>query len=133
MNEELYDKYKEEFEKDFTINAFNLEEVTMRLPARKHYWVARLHDLKRTRYRKEAEKRNLENEVIKQLQEKSPVKLDSRGATKQVKNSEQMKALSEELKNMDMIIAWLDDAVKIITFMTNDIKNIIEVRKLEEM
>lgn len=131
MNEDLYDKYKTEFEKDFKIDAFNLEKVALELPARKHFWVARLHDLKRKRYKLDMAKKSLETDVLKKMQEKSPVKLD-KGVVSRVKNNEKMQELSEELKNLDMIIAWLDDAVRIITFMSNDIKNIIEIKKLEE-
>jgi len=131
MNDELYDKYKADFEKDFKVDAFNLEKVALELPSRKHFWVARLHDLKRRRYKLELSKKTLENEVLRQMQDKSPVKLD-KGVTSKIRNNSSMQELSEELKNLDMVIAWLDDAVRIITFMSNDVKNIIEIKKLEE-
>jgi hypothetical protein len=43
---DLIKKYKEEIGNDLVINDFNIKEVQLRLPARKHFWAARLIDAK---------------------------------------------------------------------------------------
>jgi hypothetical protein len=43
---ELLKKYIEEITKDLQLDDFNIKESQMRLPARKHFWVARLIETK---------------------------------------------------------------------------------------
>ena len=43
---ELLKKYIEEITKDLYLDDFNIKESQMRLPAKKHFWVARLMDAK---------------------------------------------------------------------------------------
>ena len=51
---ELLQQYINEIGKDLVLDDFNLKESQLRLPARKHYWVARLIEAKvEQRYNKQ--------------------------------------------------------------------------------
>ena len=40
----LYDRYKKEIAEEVKIDAFNIKDVAMLAPSKKHFWAARLND-----------------------------------------------------------------------------------------
>ena len=43
---ELLAKYIDEINKDLVVTDFNIKDIQLKLPSRKHFWVARLIDAK---------------------------------------------------------------------------------------
>ena len=62
---ELLKKYIEEITKDLYLDDFNIKESQMRLPAKKHFWVARLMESKIKRNSLIRDKKNLKKQVVK--------------------------------------------------------------------
>ena len=61
------DQYITEIEKDLIINEFNIKDVSMKTPARKHYWVGKLIQHKKNLYKLEKEKAEIKKQVVKEL------------------------------------------------------------------
>jgi len=72
---ELLKKYMDEIGQDLVVDDFNLKEVQMRLPARKHFWVARLMDAKVEKNRLLLKKKRLKKELTKKVITESPIKI----------------------------------------------------------
>ena len=77
---ELLQQYIEEIGKDLVLDDFNLKESQLRLPARKHYWVARLIEAKVERNKLISKKKALKKEVVKQVIRDSPIKITQSSA-----------------------------------------------------
>ena len=77
---ELLKKYIEEVGKDLVLDDFNIKEQSMRLPARKHYWVAQLIKSKIERNATFEKKKQLKKNITKEVIATSPVKLSQSAA-----------------------------------------------------
>ena len=60
-------KYIDEVGKDLVLDDFNIKEQSMRLPARKHYWVAQLIKSKISRNATFEKKKQLKKNIMKLL------------------------------------------------------------------
>ena len=60
----IMERYIEEIKQDLIVNDFNIKEVQLRLPARKHFWVARLIDAKIKRNSLLRDKKNKRHEIV---------------------------------------------------------------------
>ena len=68
----------DEVAKDLVLDDFNIKEVTLRLPARKHYWVAQLIKTKISRNQTFVKKRELKKNITREVIATSPVKSQPR-------------------------------------------------------
>ena len=82
-------KYIEDINKDLYLDDFNLKEVQMRLPARKHFWVARLIEAKIMRNTLFAKKKKLKKDLVKKVIEDSPVRINQTAAETAAKKTRQ--------------------------------------------
>jgi hypothetical protein len=64
---ELLKKYISEINEDLKINDLNIKEVQMRLPSRKHFWVARMIDAKINKTKLYKQKKQLIKELVKRI------------------------------------------------------------------
>ena len=96
---ELLRKYINDIGQDLVLDDFNLKEAQMRLPARKHFWVARLMEAKIKR-----------NSLIRDK-----------------------KTININIAEQDAIIEYLEKVEKILGNMHWEIKNIIEINKMEQL
>tara|TARA_R100001377_G_C3093028_1_gene76571 strand:- start:52 stop:447 length:396 start_codon:yes stop_codon:yes gene_type:complete len=130
---EQLQRYIEEIGKDLVLDDFNIKEQSLRLPARKHYWVARLIEAKiernQTFERKKQLKRNITIEVIAN----SPVKLSHSSAEQAAERHESLAALTSRIQELTTIIEYLEKVEKVMSAMGFDIKNVVELIKMEQM
>ena len=104
---ELLRKYINEIGQDLVLDDFNLKEAQMRLPARKHFWVARLMD--------------------------SPVRISQSAAESAAERHESIDSLNKGIAGQDTIIEYLEKVEKIMGNMHWEIKNIIDINKMEQL
>lgn len=127
----LLDRYMEEVKLDLEIHQMNVKEVQMRLPARKHFWVSRLikHkiDLQKLQQKKQSEKEKLVKEALQQ----DLIKVKSSTAESIVEKSSAIVAITQKIKDEEIIIEFLEKVEKIFSTMHWEIKNIVELQKLE--
>ena len=125
------DKYMEEMVQDTSVDNFNLLDIQMKLPAIKHKWVGRLmrhkYEVKELRRQKELLIRDLTVKLINE----SPVKLAQPIAEKKVSKVDSVLKIDSKIKEIYLVIEYLEKVEKIFSSMTFDIKNVTEIMKLE--
>jgi hypothetical protein len=127
---EILKKYQEQYTEFVKIDAFNLEDRARRVPAEKHFWVCRLIDAKIERERLFKKKATTRHAAQKKLLEDAPVSLN-KVTMDDVDKSPSMEAINEKIKEYDYIVEYLDRVVGQITYIAQDIKNIVDLQKLE--
>jgi len=130
---ELLKKYFEEVGKDLVLDDFNIKEQSMRLPARKHYWVAKLIQAKIERNQTFEKKKKLKKNITKEVIATSPVKLSQSAAEQAAERHESLSSLTSKIKELDIIIEYLEKVEKTMSQMGFDIKNAVEIMKMEQM
>ena len=130
---ELLKKYIEEITKDLYLDDFNIKESQMRLPAKKHFWVARLMDAKINRNTFIRNKKQLKKELVKKVIIDSPVKISQSAAESAAERHDSVSKLNDSISEQDSIIEYLEKVEKIMGQMHWEIKNIIDINKMEQL
>lgn len=128
---ELYKRYQEQYNEFVKIDAFNLDDRAKRVPAEKHFWVCRLMDAKLEKIRLFKLKEKTKNQLVDKVVADSPVKLNKQ-IMGELDKSPSLESLNEKIRENDFILEYLERIVNQITFIAQDIKNIIEIQKLEQ-
>jgi len=130
---ELLKKYIEEITKDLYLDDFNIKESQMRLPAKKHFWVARLMEAKIDRNSLIRQKKQLKKEVVKKVVADSPVRISQSAAESAAERHDSISKLNNAISERDSIIEYLEKVEKIMGSMHWEIKNIIDINKMEQL
>ncbi len=129
----LLEKYIEELKQELVIDELNVSTVQRRLPARRHFWAARLVTDKRDIFRLKKEKDELEQKIAKELREKSVTRISIPESVAMAKKSSDVKAISEKLFELDLVVELLERAEKNLNSMVWDIKNIVALMQMETL
>jgi len=130
---ELLKKYMDEIGQDLVVDDFNLKEVQMRLPARKHFWVARLMDAKVEKNRLLLKKKRLKKELTKKVITESPIKISISTAEQHAERHETILQITELINEYIVIVEYLEKCEKVLSSMSFDLKNIVEINKMEQL
>ena len=130
---ELLLKYIDEVAQDLVLDDFNIKNQSMRLPARKHYWVAQLIKSKISRNATFEKKKQLKKNITKEVIATSPVKLSQSAAEQAAERHESLASLTAKIKELDLVIEYLEKVEKTMSQMGFDIKNIVELQKMEQL
>ena len=130
---ETLKRYIEEVNKDLIIDDFNIKDSQMKLPSRKHFWVARLMDAKINKNKLLSKKKQHKKELVSRIISESPVKLTTQTAEAAAENTSDIEIINEKLKELDFIIEYLEKVEKIFSSMHWEIKNIIQINQMEQL
>jgi len=130
---ELLKKYIEAVGKDLVLDDFNMKDVQMRLPARKHFWVARLMEAKIKRGSLDREKKKLKKDITREVIATSPVKISQNVAEQAAERHESIQKLTDQIKECDLIVEYLEKVEKVMSQMSFDVKNILDIMRMEQM
>ena len=130
---ELLRKYIGEIGQDLVLDDFNLKEAQMRLPARKHFWVARLMEAKIKRNSLIRDKKKIKKELVKKVITDSPVRISQSAAESAAERHESIDSLNKGIAEQDVIVEYLEKVEKIMGNMHWEIKNIIDINKMEQL
>jgi hypothetical protein len=130
---ELLERYIKEIEEDLKIDEFNIKEVGLRIPARKHFWVSRLINHKRNLFKLENDKNIFKKTVMTELQTQSPVKLNIVTAENAAENHDKMREMNIKIGEEKLIIEFLEKTEKTFSSMTYYVSNIIKIMQLEQL
>jgi len=128
---QLFDTYRELYEDFCKIDDFNLEDRVKGVPAQKQFWASRLIDAKINRDKLYKQKKALTLAVKDKLLANSPVSLDKK-TLDSLDSSPQLEKINENIKESDYLIEYLELIFKNISFISQDFKNIIDLKRLEE-
>lgn len=130
---DLLEKYREEVGKDLVLDDFNIKNAQMKLPSRKHYWVARLIDAKIDLNRLFSKKKDVKKQLLKKIAQESPVKLTSQNMENIADNTDEIKDINSKIKDFEILIEYLEKIEKILSTMHWEIKNIIQLNEQERL
>ena len=126
-------KYIEDINKDLYLDDFNLKEVQMRLPARKHFWVARLIEAKIKRNTLFGKKKKLKKDLVKKVIQDSPVRINPTAAETAAERYDSVVSINNSIKEQDTIIEYLEKVEKILSTMHWEVKNIVDINRMEQL
>jgi len=127
------DQYNNELKEHLVLDEFNIKDAQMKLPGRKHLWVGRLMRHKQEKNNLIAKKKQMVEKLTKSIQEQSTVRLSVPADEKVAGNTEPIKKINSEIAEHELLIEFLEKVEKIMSGISYDIKNIIEIQKLETM
>ena len=131
MSYEKFVNYKEAIEKDLKIDQFNIHNKINEIPSLKHYWVAKLIESKIELKQLQRKK----SELIKKVQSSTDVgiRISTQSAKEMLSKSPVIAEINDEIEELELIIEYLEKAEKIFSSTTFDLKNAIELMKMEQM
>lgn len=128
---EQFEKIVKEIEQDLKIDRMNMDEKILKIPSIKHYWIAEL-------YRSKIQIQKLENykkERIKEIQNSlvTEIGLSKSSITAQLNSDEKIMKINAKLEELRIIVDYLEDAKFVFGRVTDDLKNRIELEKVERL
>ncbi len=130
---ETLKRYIEEVNKDLIIDDFNIKDSQMKLPSRKHFWVARLMDAKINKTKLLSKKKQHKKELVARIINESPIKITTQTAEAAAENTSDIEIINDKLKELDFIIEYLEKVEKIFSSIHWEIKNIIQINQMEQL
>jgi hypothetical protein len=124
--------FKIELQEDTRIDEINLSQKQLMLPAIKHKWVARLIEHKRRLNSLKRKKKTVRAAVIISLEREGlPPGLPKSALDKKIDSSDAILKIDEEIEDTEIIVEYFEKVESIFRSMTYDIKNIIDINRLE--
>jgi hypothetical protein len=129
--ENLFEIYKEEIVKDTKIDEINLLEKQLCLPAIKHKWVARLIQQKREKNNILKKRKELKEQVLEKIKDQIPPGIPKKALDAKLDSTEEIQKIDENIQDIDIMIEYLEKIEIIFKSMSYDLRNIIDINKLE--
>ena len=127
----LLEDYIKELENDLKIDELNLKDYQLRLPGIKHKWAGRCIRHKLDLIEVKREKENLKKTLADKLQEQSPVKIATPVAERTAEKHAEVIKLDDKIKQLELVVELLEKAEKTLSSTSYDIKNLVDIIKLE--
>lgn len=128
---DLLQKYIHELENDVKLDELNLKEAALMLPAKKAKWVSRLMIEKNNINELYKQKNAAIHSAIKEIQQESAVKLTTPTLEKASERHPAVTKINQEIKNLQVVIDFLERVEKTMQSIGFDIKNLIDLIKME--
>lgn len=128
---DIINQYLEEVNLDTDLDRLEVITTQERLVNNKHKWAARLINHKINLSNIKFKRESALEDRITEFQNTEPVRVSRIIAERAVRNKKEIKAIDVKIKNEQLIIDYLENIYKNISFATNDIKNLVELMKLE--
>ena len=132
MNEVL-GNYIQQIKADLEINQINIADVARKLPARRHHWAARLIEHKIKINELEKQKSNIIKEVSAKIGRDSPVLMSSKTTHNAAEGSNDIQSINEQIATNKLIVEFLEQVQKNFFSASHDVRNIVEIMKLEQL
>lgn len=127
-----FEKYSEELKEDTKVDELNLLQKQLMLPGIKHKWVARLIRQKRYLNDLNRKKKNTRVAVLAVLEKDGiPPGIPKTSLDKKIDSSDSIQKITQEIEDTELGIEYLEKVEQILRTMTYDIKNIIDINRLE--
>jgi uncharacterized membrane protein len=129
---DLLDKYCEEIIEDTKIDQINILDKQLMLPAVKHKWISRLMQLKRQKVLLDRKKKDLKEQVLLKITSDGiPTGVPQASIKQKVDSSETIRKIDEDLKDIDIVIEYLEKVEKVFSSFTYDLGNATKLMVLE--
>jgi len=128
---DLLQKYIHELENDVKLDELNLKEAALMLPAKKAKWVSRLMIEKNNLNDLYKQKNQAIHSAVKEIQQESAVKLTTPTLEKASERHPTVAKINQEIKSLQVVIDFLERVEKTMQSIGFDIKNLIDLIKME--
>jgi hypothetical protein len=130
---ELFEKYLEEIKEDVRFDQINILEKQLMLPAVKHKWISYLIKNKIAKNNLEKKRKEVKELTLKKLTDENliPTGIPAASLKSKVDSSESIKKIDEEIKDLGLIIEYLEKVEKILSSITYDMGNATKLMILE--
>jgi len=127
----LLDDYIKELESDLKISELEIKDYQLKLPGIKHKWAGRCirHKLQLNDLRKKRDL--LKRQIVDKIQEQSPVKLNLPVVERTAEKASELIELDNQIKELELIVELLEKSEKTLSSTSYDLKNLIDIIKLE--
>lgn len=133
---EIIDAYSKEYAEDSMIDEYRLREMLLKIAGIKGKWVTYKAINKAKLYKLKQKRDNLIEEAVPAIQQKREDEghnVTKRGAEMILRSTKKFKDLDNSITKLTILSEYLEDSVKCIQFINNDIKNLIDTIKVDEM
>jgi len=128
---DIISKYSAELKEDFHIDECNMKDRAMRIVSLKHKWVFKLINHKQNLNKLKKLHKETKIKAMEEIKVQSPVSLTIATLEAKAENTDLCKAINYKIQEENLIIDYLDKTETIFRSMTYDIKNLIDIIKLE--
>lgn len=127
----MLEEYIKELEQDLKIDELYLKDYALKLPGIKHKWAGRCirHKLELMQLKKQKDK--LKSDIVSKLNETSSVRLTMPVLERTADNAPELKDFDIKIKEIEFVIELLEKSEKTFSSASYDVKNILEIIKLE--
>jgi hypothetical protein len=132
MNEVL-SNYIQQIKNDLEINQMNIADVARKLPARRHHWAARLIEHKIKINDLEKQKSKILKEVAAKISKESPVLMNNKTIQNAAEGSNDIQSINEQIAENKLIVEFLEQVQKNFFSASHDVRNIVDIMKLEQL
>ena len=129
--DQILEDYSNELKPEININTLNLDNHQTKLPSLKHKWAGRYINHKRRLIKLKVTKKELHRELVSEYIDQSPVKVNISIAEKSVTNRKELVEIDIKIQEEELILEYLEKIQNIVNNIQWDIKNLIELEKLE--
>jgi hypothetical protein len=127
---DLIEKYKKELEDDTDINPVNLPDKQFSAPNVKHKWLYRHIQAKQ----RSLELQNQKEDLFRKKSSAFPAALSKAAVNAKFEKEDDIVAINKELEKQELLIEYLDSALKLIySHLTFDFQHIVNRMKLETL
>lgn len=130
--EDTLQKYAEMVKNDLDINEINIDNVARALPSKRHFWTTKLIDNKIELLNLKKLKDDAVRNLTSRVNAESPIKLTTGGMAKVVVSNNIIKDFDDKIARQEIMIEFLEKVEKNFFSASYDVKNIIELIKLQQ-
>lgn len=131
VNESLFERYHNDIKRQVDVNEFNMKDVQMGLPVARHYWVSRLMFHKQEILKLKKLRKQAKQKILDKIHQESPVGLTSKTMDIAVDEHPVVQKIDEQVAENELLVEYLQKIEANFRSISFDIKNIIEIQKLE--
>lgn len=125
------EKLLEELKQFLQFDELNLKEKQLMLPGIKHRYATIYIQTKREMASLHAERKRMLRNVVDEINRESPVKLSMIAAEKLAADHETVAEIDQKIRNNELILEICEKSERILSSASYDIKNLVELIKLE--
>jgi len=127
----LIEKYNEEIKKHVSVDEFNMKQVQLDLPAVRHYWVGRLMFHKQEINKLKKLRKQAQQKITEKIEIDAPVGLNSKTLEDARNNHPVIYKINEQIAEHELVVEYLSKIETNFRSLSYDIKNLIEIIRLE--
>jgi hypothetical protein len=127
----LFERYNEEIKKVIAVDEFNMKQVQMDLPVQRHYWVGRLMFHKQEILKLKKLRNQAQQKVAEKTRTELPVGVSTRTVSLTTDSHPVIQKIDEQIAENELLVEYLGKVEANFRSVSYDIKNLIEIIKLE--